>query len=133
MSHPSGWHRKSGVRPGLHEPDRLWPWVFGQHQVWVDIHGAEHEIESMQLDYVQNVIAFCQSRARDIRQIVELDQLYEVFDLLSHGEVEAAAVLHCALRDGAENDQDWLEQTPLLAALRRRLARPTRRCRGDRR
>lgn len=80
-----------GVRPVLHEPDRLWGWVFGQHQVWVDRHGSEHEIDSMPIAYVRNVIAFCQLRAVRIRQLVEIDVLVDVVDLLIHGQREAGA------------------------------------------
>lgn len=119
---------RPGVRPGLHEPNRLWPWVFGpQYQVWIDIHGSEHEIESMPPDYVRNVIAFCQLRATRIRQLVEFDQLAEVLALLIRGQSEAAAALHTELTDRRPiPDEDWLEQTPLLRALRRRLDTPHR-------
>jgi hypothetical protein len=35
-----------------HPPNELPPWVFFQHQVWVDRSAVEHEIESMPLHNV---------------------------------------------------------------------------------
>ena len=118
---------RPGVRAGLHEPDRLWPWVFAQHQVWVDIHGSEHEIELMPPDYLRNVIAFCQLRATLIRQLVEFDQLAEALASVIQGQSEAAVALYAELTDRRPmHDEDWLQETPLLRALRRSLDPPHR-------
>lgn len=106
-----------GIRPHMHEPNRLWPWVFAQHQIWVDVHGTEHEIESMPLDYVQNVIRFCRRRAVWIYVLAADDRDDE--ELLDEGADEPT------LPDGIDFN-DWLEQTPLMRALRRRLDRPRR-------
>ena len=99
----------------MHEPNRLWPWVFAQHQVWVDVRGTEHEIESMPLDYVQNVIRFCRRRAVWIYLLVA-DDLYD-------GELLDAERDNPTLPAGMEFII-WLEQTPLMRALRRRIDRP---------
>jgi hypothetical protein len=108
---------RRGVRPHMHEPNRLWPWVFQQHQVWVDVHGNEHEIESMSLDYVENVIRFCHRRAFSIYVLVSRSgDDEELFDEESEELAFSTAVdLHA-----------WLEQTPLMRALRRRIERPAK-------
>jgi hypothetical protein len=105
------------IRPFMHEPNRLWPWVFRQHQVWVDVNGSEHEIESMPFEYVENVIGFCLRRAVWIYVLVE----HEDEDDASAPELEWAAegddrllMVHAA---------HWLQETPLMRALRRRLDR----------
>ena len=100
----------------MHEPNRLWPWVFRQHQVWVDINGTEHEIESMPLDYVENVVGFCVRRAVWIYALVASeDAEVDVCDLEwgPQGD-DRLLIVHAAA---------WLEETPLMRALRRRLAR----------
>jgi hypothetical protein len=102
-----------GIRPLMHEPNRLWPSVFRQHQVWVDINGTEHEIESMPVHYVENVIGFCIRRA------------VSIYLLAAEIDGEDGDPLGC---HAAADDRDlmirmvaWLETTPLMRALRRRL------------
>jgi hypothetical protein len=111
-------HRR-GIRPLLHEPNRLWPWVFRQHQVWVDVNGSEHEIESMPLDYVENVIRFCRRRAVWIYVLIETEE--------DNSNTEATDEINeTAQRDDGTIPIDfvsWLEGTPLMRALRRRLRR----------
>jgi hypothetical protein len=108
---------RRGIRPHMHEPNRLWPWVFDQHQVWVDVHGTEHEIESMPIDYVGNVIRFCRRRAVWIYVLVADDR--DDDELLDEESDE--------LTLPEEIDfNGWLELTPLMRALRRRLDRPRR-------
>ena len=106
---------RPGIRPLMHEPNRLWPWVFRQHQVWVDINGSEHEIESMPLDYVDNVIGFCIRRAMWIYLLVAG----------SDGDDDEGELSEWR---AASDDRDliirrvaWLEATPLMRALRRRV------------
>ncbi len=116
---------RPGLRAHRHPPDRLHTWVFGQHQVWVDYWGNEHEIETISLDYAANVIAFCRRQAWRILVIAFLDALEHC--ITSAGSGEAAAQAVCELEALVEADADpvaWLEQTPLLRALRRRLAGP---------
>jgi hypothetical protein len=108
---------RGGIRPQMHEPNRLWPWVFSQHQVWVDVHGTEHEIESMPLDYVENVIRFCRRRAVWIYDLVADERDHE--ELLDDEGNDAAYAARI-------NFIGWLEETPLMRALRRRLDRPKR-------
>jgi hypothetical protein len=101
-----------GIRPLIHEPNRLWPWVFRQHQVWVDINGSEHEIESMPFEYVENVIGFCRQRA------------VWIYVLASDDDEEDALHSETGTTDLVVIDFiAWLEATPLMRALRRRLAR----------
>ncbi|HEX4680490.1 MAG TPA: hypothetical protein VH210_14925 [Gaiellaceae bacterium] len=108
---------RRGIRPDMHEPNRLWPWVFAQHQVWVDVHGAEHKIESMPLDYVENVIQFCRGRAVRIYVLAADDAGREELSDEEGGDQGAPGLIDFI---------DWLERTPLMRALRRRLDRPTR-------
>lgn len=107
--------RRFGIRPLMHEPNRLWPWVFRQHQVWVDINGSEHEIESMPRDYVANVIRFCRRRAVWIYVLVETERYDEEMEELDEEDrrrdVDPLAI----------DFVGWLEETPLMRALRRRL------------
>lgn len=101
----------------MHEPNRLWPWVFEQHQVWVDVNGTEHEIESMPLDYVENVIRFCRRRAVSIYVLVADGRDHEgSLDMESDEPPLSVGI----------DFNGWLEQTPLMRALRRRLDRPRR-------
>jgi len=103
---------RPGIRPLMHEPNRLWPWVFRQHQVWVDINGSEHEIESMPLDYVDNVIGFCIRRAIWIYLLVgESDDDGDLSEWHSAADDHDLIIRRVA----------WLEATPLMRALRRRV------------
>ena len=110
-----------------HRPDELAPWVFLQHQVWVDRWGAEHEIESMPLDYVQAVIRFCHAQAHRILTMVAVDPWLQA----THSDacmVDSDQPLDWAFEDETANE--WLERTPLMIALRRReelLAPPSER------
>jgi hypothetical protein len=115
---------RPGVREHMHEPDHMWPWVFRQHQVWVDFHGSEHEIESMSLDYVENVIKFCGERADKIRVLVYVDWVTRALELALNGAgVEGARTALELEPDITALPEEWLETTPLMIALRRRLER----------
>jgi hypothetical protein len=108
-----------GLRPHRHPPNHLHGWVFVQRKVWVDYWGNEHEIESMPLDYVANVIRFCEERAERIHTIVSFDALCDVLvDLLVDGTDFARHAKRLSL--GEEEPLDWLRRTPLLQALERR-------------
>ena len=109
-----------------HPPDELPPWVFLQHQVWVDWAGVEHEIESMPLDYVQAVIRFCHVRAHRILTMVTVE-LWIRRRRLGECLIDPSGPLDWASEDESANE--WLERTPVMAALRRReqiLGRPPR-------
>jgi hypothetical protein len=77
----------------------------------------------MSLEYVANVISFCLRQAERIRALVLLDAALHALDLCRGGEVEKALALVGLAREGqhATSGVAWLEQTPLLLALRRRL------------
>jgi hypothetical protein len=115
--------RRRGVRPEQHPPNRLAAWVFRQHQVWVDLNGAEHEIESMPRDYVRRVLGFCELRAERIKQILLLDAHLEGRELqliegrIAEGHRKMVEALGIWIVDPAE----LLEQLPVLRALRERL------------
>lgn len=108
-----------GVRPHRHPPDQLHGWVFLQHQIWVDYWGNEHEIESMPLSYVANVIRFCVKRAERIHQTVALDALCDGLadPVVGEQECEGPAT---QLSPAEEEARDWLLRTPLLQSLARR-------------
>ena len=40
-----------------HTPGIIHHFIFYQHQIWVDKHGVEHEIESMEKSYIKKVIS----------------------------------------------------------------------------
>jgi hypothetical protein len=97
---------RRSVRLHQHDPgSQLRPWVFDQHQVWADEHGHEHEIESMPRAYAENVIAYCRRRALVI-WVLTRDDVY-IPDRCGPQRLGATAL-------------EWLEQTPLMRALRRR-------------
>lgn len=113
---------RPGVREHMHEPDHMWAWVFRQHQVWVDFHGTEHEIESMALDYVANVVNFCRERAETARAHVYIDWVARALELaLTGAGVEGARAALEAEPEIEGDPEEWLESTPLMLALRRRL------------
>lgn len=115
---------RPGLRAHRHPPNRLHGWVFGQHQVWVDFYGNEiatRSTRSMPLDYVANVIAFARGQADRIRELVVLDLLSDQLERLHAGKHLDPR----ALRDASSAyDVDaiaWLERTPLIQELNRRL------------
>jgi hypothetical protein len=111
-----------GVRLHMHEPDHMWPWVFRQHEVWVDFHGSEHEIESMAIEYAQNVQSFCRERAERIRTLVYIDWVARALELALNGAgVEGARATLEAEAEIEGDPKGWLESTPLMLAPRRRL------------
>ena len=116
---PGGWQTRivddSRSRYRRHPPDQLAPWVFLQHQVWVDQAGAEHEIESMPLAYVRAVIRFCHEQAHRIITIVTIELWRRRWRL---GVPMAADPLDWSSSD--EDASEWLERTPVMIALRRR-------------
>ncbi len=116
--------QRRGLRPHCHRPNVLHAWVFLQHQVWVDYWGNEHEIESMPVDYVENVIGFCLRQAERIRALVALNAALRALDLVLAGQRKRAQPLLALAEEArrAQSDVHWLERTPLFRALRRRLA-----------
>jgi hypothetical protein len=111
-----------------HAAGQLHPWVFRQHQVGVDRHGVEHEIESMPVDYAANVIDFCERNARRIWWTVASEDYLEALDqitgLMNDEAADAERVLRQRLKGlhqaSLVNPLEWLHATPLFAALWRR-------------
>jgi hypothetical protein len=113
--------QRPGMRPHVHEQNRLHPWVFLQGEVWVDYWGNEHAIALMPTDYVANVIEFCLRQAQRIRSLIALEALGDAVGLGLSGDLEEAKQ-RLGIGFGPESDATrWLEQTPLLRALRERL------------
>jgi hypothetical protein len=72
------------------------------------------EIESMPLNYVENVIRFCRRRAVWIYVLIETERDSGEFDGMESGQDDVAVIPDVV---------GWLEDTPLMRALRRRLRR----------
>ena len=124
--HPSGGNgraQRPGVRARRHPPNRLHGWVFRQHQVWVDKHGNEHEIESMPTAYLENVIHFCQRRAEPIKLLTTVDIYLEGLEacVAEEWSEESRAWFLEALSVCLLDAHDVLERTPLMRTLRARL------------
>lgn len=117
-----------GQRRRRHEPGRLHPWVFRQHQVWVDRHGVEHEIESMPRDYVRNVMGFCERNAWRVWWAVASDDLLDDIERVTelanvepeNARLQLLSVIEDFGREASRDPIEWLQATPLHAALRRR-------------
>lgn len=119
---PANAPRRPGLRPHVYEPNHLWTLIFRQGRLWIDYYGNEHEIALMDPSYVEKVIVFCRRQAWRIQLLVTLDDLAALKRLHDPDKVAAArahAVVAAALSDDAEA---WLEEAPLLRALRDRLA-----------
>lgn len=112
---------RPGVRPGLHEPNLLRSWVFFQHQVWVDRHGTEHEIESMSPVYARNVIAFCERQSARIAALVMIDLAEQVLRATARGDVDGLDCCAALLGDEDMSPDECLAATPLMRSLRRRV------------
>jgi len=118
------------MRPHRHEPDHLNGWVFLQYEVWVDYWGNGHEIELMAGDYAANVIRLCEERVQRIALLVAVEFLY-LLGLGLAGLAASPTIVLAEARESAEEavgvlrDGDaalaWLEELPLLSALRNRL------------
>lgn len=109
---------------GQHEYGRLDLRVFDQEVWWVDIEQRPHRLTEMSAAYIANVIAFLEQH-RDYyyaettrRLVIQLAgdlMLGRVPDEVVAGELGAPK--HTDL-----TPEEWLEATPLMRALRRRLA-----------
>ena len=108
-----------GIAPSRHPPGRVLPWVFQQHQIWVDTEGHEQEIEIMPSGIVDDVIRFCEVEAGQINFVCLLAALSKRID----ASVAEQAAPGDALLDefpAGPNARKWIEGTPLMHALRRR-------------
>jgi hypothetical protein len=104
--------------------DKLDLRVFDQDRYWVDRHGVAHEIIDMEQDYVQNVVTMLESRVEEFHAAtVQRWIAQSVGDALLgklNGEIIALG-LGVGSVAGVE-PATWLESTPLVRALRVRLA-----------
>ena len=91
--------------------------------MWVDYYGNQVEIETISREYAANVIAFCQQQAERIHHLVVFDSLLEQIGRVLAGVRPDASVLDDVAAACATDPLDWLEQTPLFRALRRRWER----------
>ena len=113
---------RPGLRAHRHVGNTLYGWVFAQDEVWVDYWGNEHEIALMAPDYVANVIAFCVERAAHIHALAYVDALGGVIaKRIANGAAMSVDGETLPL-DLCDEPERWLETTPLMAELRRRLA-----------
>ena len=96
--------------------------MFEQHQVWVDGWGNEHEIESMSVEYAENVIAYCRRRLGTVLWLVTGDAFYSALERLENGETEQAVRILYELPTSKAELPAWFESLPVIAALRRRTA-----------
>jgi plasmid stability protein len=83
---------------------------FQQDQFWIDAAGHKHQLEDMSRAHLANVLNFMRSRA---------DRLYAI----DKGQEPDVAI---AVDDGgfitSGEAWDWLESTPLILAIKARLA-----------
>lgn len=105
------------ARRGVHEPNVLHTWVFLQDRVWIDRYGWEHEIDSMEPDYVRNVLAFCEGQAARIATLVMFDLAELSLDATARDDIEALDRWAPMLGDDDLSPDEFLAATPLMAAL----------------
>lgn len=130
-----------------HPPGIIPHFIFYQHQVWVDKYGVEHEIESMEREYVEKVVAMLR---RIAPSLYSKEMLYRALDLLERIVLEGRDELQSAIDDFKDefinppyekmekidrsilsetdneilqNSYAWLENTQLMRALNRRVER----------
>lgn len=112
---------RPGLRPQCHPENRLHLWVLEQHQVWVDFWGNEHEVESMALDDVEGVLSYLREHASLMHALRVCDLSLEAIERLDAGDTSGAELLEEAAQLKELDPHEWLEESPLLRALRRRL------------
>ena len=113
---------RPGVRERVYQPNMIWPWVFRQAEVWVDPYGSEHEIALMPLGELECAIKFCYFEAERIRNLCYVEWIGRGFDLKLNGvRLDLALTLAGPKPDTAGDPREWIEATPVLGALRRRL------------
>jgi hypothetical protein len=101
-------------KPELRKSHPLERWIFLQDEVWVDAHSNVHEIAAMPLDYVANVVRFCEELVWRIDHIVNDDDTKDTAEM-SLETIELTAV----------DLREWFSSLPLLMALKRKLALAT--------
>jgi hypothetical protein len=115
----------TGIRENLHEEDTIPPWLFNQHQVWVDFFGHEHEIESMPIPHVEKAIAFCEERAERFWQLFLCNAIFGAIGAhLSESPLPNLASFADSQVSDIEDvsPEEWLASTPLMRSLKRRIS-----------
>lgn len=105
-----------------HTPDSIPAWLLDQHQVWVDFFGKEHEIETMPVEHARQAIAFCRERADRLWQLHLCQAIFSAIGahLLDMPPFSSWPRIEQIESLDGQSPQEWLEQTPLLLALKRR-------------
>lgn len=95
--------------------------VLWQDQVWVDRLGAPHALHQMSNEYLTNVIDYLYRRAPEWHLEALLDATAELADALTHDEdADALRATTAHMQVGLAMDPVcWIDDTPLMAALRR--------------
>jgi hypothetical protein len=96
--------------------------LLDQHQVWVSGQ-VEHEIESMSLEHVIEVLDALRWAAKAIWHLRKVDLRIEACELAQRGLPGGAELRERAREIDALGPHASLEETPLVKALRRRLDR----------
>jgi hypothetical protein len=116
---PRGWQTRivddSRTPRQRHPADQLAPWVFLQHQVWVDRGGPS--MRSSPCPWTTSRPSFCHGQAYRILMIVTI----ELWSRRWHLRVPMTDIPDPL--DWSPSDEDasgWLERTPVMIALRRR-------------
>ncbi|GLY55342.1 hypothetical protein [Lentzea sp. NBRC 102530] len=95
-----------------------------QDEVWVDVHGTEHDISDMEPRYVGNVIRFMERKAQALINGYAWSMVKTTS--MPGADTHAFDVVTAAF--GAELDEmyrdpvAWLRELPLMKALNERLA-----------
>lgn len=97
--------------------------VFDQARYWVDRYGNPHEISEMSLEYVENVIIMLSGRSAEFYSVSMLRSALQMLGDISLGRPNGD-LLACEVGGGELGElapDVWLEATPLMRALRRRV------------
>ena len=107
--------------------DKLDLRVFDQDVYWVDRLGVGHRLEVMSREYVQNVVTFLVDIREQYFRATQRPWFIQILgDQFLYGE-PGADVLGLGLGGPSWGDltaEEWLESTPLMRSLRRRLSGP---------
>jgi hypothetical protein len=98
--------------------------VFDQDVYWVDVTGRAHRIDEMDASYLDNVIAMLDARAVEFHCSTVQREAIQSFGDVMLGRTPASLLIN-DLGIGAVADSDartWLMSTPLMRALRARVA-----------
>jgi hypothetical protein len=107
-----------------HEPGTLNLSTLSQSDYWVDRHGNERPLTEMPADYLSSVLGFLRARTARLYQLEitrqEMSPIAAVTDGWDNG-VDAIAP-----HQSPEAAAAWLENTPLVLAIRALLGEPVR-------